>query len=346
MTDANMKYFGGIEGGATQTTMVLLDGGGKLLSETVGPCTNHWLVGMDECLKRLSDLMLDCKQKAGITTIQPITSVGLTLSGGDSEEARNKIRNGLLEQYPGLSQEYDVYCDTVGAIATACENGGMSIISGTGSNCQLLNPDGKLYRCGGWGHMMGDEGGAFWISQYCVKKMYDKEDNFDPCPHDMHFLKQAMEKHFGTSDRMAMLEHLYTKFDKSFFAGLCKEIARGALEEKDPLCIQAFHAAGYALARHVIALSPKIDKKLLDEPGGLHIVCVGSVWKSWELLQPGFKDGMSTGLKQTPIVTQVTLLQLQKSAAYGAAYLGAKCVGYRLPMDFKAGAKIFANIKI
>ena len=48
---------------------------------------------------------------------------GLTLSGGDSEEARNKIRNGLLEQYPGLSQEYDVYCDTVGAIATACENG-------------------------------------------------------------------------------------------------------------------------------------------------------------------------------------------------------------------------------
>ena len=32
---------------------------------------------------------------------------------------------------------------------------------------------------------------------------------------------------FQTSDRMAMLEHLYTKFDKSFFAGLCKEIARG-----------------------------------------------------------------------------------------------------------------------
>ena len=41
---------------------------------------------------------------------------------------------------------------------------------------------------------------------------------------------------------------------------ICCIIYTGALEEKDPLCIQAFHAAGYALARHVIALSPKIDK--------------------------------------------------------------------------------------
>lgn len=63
-----------------------------------------------------------------------------------------------MQRFPLLSEHCHICSDTIGAIATASENGGLVIISGTGSNSFLLNPDGSVGRCGGWSYMLGDEG--------------------------------------------------------------------------------------------------------------------------------------------------------------------------------------------
>ena len=60
----------------------------------------------------------------------------------------------------------------------------------------------------------------------------------------------------------------------------------------DKLCIWLFEEAGRMLGRHIRALSPMVSPSLATAQGGLHVVCVGSVWKSWNLLKDGFLQGI------------------------------------------------------
>ena len=46
------------------------------------------------------------------------------------------------------------------------------------------------------------------------------------------------------------------------------------------------------LGKHILALSNHIGQELKEGEGGLNIVCVGSVWKSWDLLKEGFLEGI------------------------------------------------------
>lgn len=81
----------------------------------------------------------------------------MSLSGCE-EETNNLLVNTLFEEYPDAASDYIVGSDTLGSLRTALSSGGIVLIAGTGSNALLINPDGRTFGCGGWGHVMGDEG--------------------------------------------------------------------------------------------------------------------------------------------------------------------------------------------
>lgn len=248
----------------------------------------------------------------------------------------------MKSRYPTASTNVFVTSDTAGAIATATETGGIVLIAGTGSNCQLINPDNSEYRCGGWGHLLGDEGSAFWITQRAIKTYFDHEDNLHQSPHDTTFVRDTMFKYFKIKERNELLHYIYAKFEKSFIAGMCKELARGAKEENDKLCQQMFTDAGHILAKHVLAVEPEVDQSLIDSPGGLHVVCVGSVWKSWDLMKKGFLNG----LKDARRIKKISLLTLEECGAVGASSLSARSIKFKLPMDYSKNASIFFQTDI
>lgn len=336
MGDNEKSFYGGIEGGATHSKMVIMDETGAILAWSEAQSTNHWLIGIDLCLVRINSMAEEAKRKAGIDVNKPLRALGLSLSGGEQKEGQRKVIEGMRQTFPNVSENYHMCTDTYGAMATACKAGGIVLISGTGSNCQLINPDGSVHGCGGWGHMLGDESSAYWISQKAVKTVFDAMDNLADPPHDITYVKKAMEEFYGITERFGLLDHVYTNFDKSKFAGFCKRLSLGARDDTDPLCIWLFHEAGRLLGKHIVAVSPKIDKTLLEGEGGLRIVCVGSVWKSWDLLREGFLEGLSPPNDSYPNIQHFTLLKLKESSAIGAARLGAKVLNFDLQIDYES----------
>lgn len=69
------------------------------------------------------------------------------------------------------------------------------------------------------------------------------------------------------------------------------------------------------------------------------MVCVGSVWKSWDLIKSGFVDQLHDTTSVT--VDKLTLLVITKCPAIGGVYLAARFANVDFTYTFKENYEIF-----
>ncbi|TRY70954.1 hypothetical protein TCAL_09678 [Tigriopus californicus] len=326
---------GGIEGGATHSMLMLFDGQMKPIAKVEGPETNVCQLGYEDACKRILSLIKKGLAVAGLPEDTKLKSFGMSLSGCEREETNQEVKKAMEDLYPGVP--FVVVSDTQGTLATASEKGGIVLIAGTGSNALLVNPDGTTSRCGGWGHLIGDEGSAFHISLKAVKTYIDHEDNKVPAPYDITYVRNAIMKHFQLKDRFDIIPHCYENFAKAKFAGLCRFIAEGA-EQGDQLSQSFFEENGRQLASHLTAMARHINPELRQAPDGLPVVCIGSVWKSWKFLEKGFITELA---KSRDLIPAIQLLRLKVPAALGACYLGADKADVPLPKSYGDNTEMF-----
>jgi len=333
----NLRLIGGIEGGGTRANVSIINVDNSEVLATVHKegSTNLYHVGMDESCHRLQQLVKDALNKAGLDESITLEALGLSLSGCEVKETIEELKKRIQELYPNLSKKYVVESDTVGTLATASDSG-MVLIAGTGSNALLNNPDGTTGRCGGWGHMLGDEGAAYYVAMRAVKMYLDSVDNMIEPPHDITKVKNAILSYFNIEDHFGILAYAYDNFTKSNFAGLCSKIAEEA-NNGDELSKWLFTENGRWLAKHVIALIPKMSAELLSN--GLPIVSVGSVWKSWTLMEKGFMEELRNNSKGQ--LKCISLIQLKVPMSVGACYLAAKEAKLKINKRYDDNSTIF-----
>lgn len=138
-----------------------------------------------------------------------------------------------------------------------------------------------------------------------------------------------------------MLDHCYAKFQKSFYAKLCQKLSVAASND-DELSQHIFNEAGRQLAKMIAALTPKVDESL-TKAGYLSILCVGSVWLSWELLEKGFMKEIRS--RKIPFGLHLLKLKPNMSMAVGAYLMAADHLKFPMPRDYAEHYEVFHEVK-
>ncbi len=213
---AGARFVLGIDGGATKTLAALLDlRGGTLHLGQAGP-SNEDAVGTRAAVGALleaADAALAC---AGIAAAQLDAAV-IALAGTDTAAVARHVHAARTDRWLVVN-------DVVAAWATATGGQpGIGVISGTGSNVFGVGADGRAWRAGGWGHLLGDEGSGHWFATESIKAaLRDREDSGPATA-----LGDAAVEFFAAPSIEALAARVYSQpLSKSEIAAFAIETAR------------------------------------------------------------------------------------------------------------------------
>lgn len=121
---------------------------------------------------------------------------------------------------------------------------GIIAIAGTGSIAFGRNDEGKTARAGGWGHVFGDEGGAFDLVRQALRAALRQEEGWGAAT----ALREALLKATGAPDMHTLMHWFYTpEFPKARVAAYAKLVDQAA-RDGDAIAREILHASAQALA--------------------------------------------------------------------------------------------------
>jgi len=196
-------------------------------------------------------------------------AAGFCGSAGAARPAERRLLAGLLADQLGPDCLLRVGNDAEVALAGALRSEeGYLLIAGTGSIAVARTRTGVLYRVGGWGHWLGDEGSAFWLALEAIKRgLHAFEGRAEPSG-----LLAAALDFFGLEDAQQLIPLFYGRFDKSAIALFAGEVEKHR-QAGDSLAVALFEEAAAQLAGMVKALTALsgdvISNNTLSWHGGL-----------------------------------------------------------------------------
>ncbi|HTD58431.1 MAG TPA: BadF/BadG/BcrA/BcrD ATPase family protein [Solirubrobacteraceae bacterium] len=311
VADAGARFLMGVDGGATKTLAAVLDLRERTLQLGHGASSNADAVGADAATASLLKATDEAMGRAGIGREQLDAAV-LAIAGTDTDAVASHVR----ESHPGT---WVVVNDVVGAWAAATgAQPGVGAISGTGSNVFGVGHDGRAWRAGGWGHVLGDEGSGYWLAVESIKAALADRERSGP----ETALSAAAVKFFAVESVEALATLVYSKpLTKGQIAAFAIETARVA-HAGDTVARALYERAAAEIGGKVAAVIEQTGL-LGDFPVGL----IGSAFKAGAL----FVGPLTTVVQR--VAPQARVAVVEMTPVGGCLLLAARLAGREQAVD-------------
>lgn len=254
----------GIDGGGTSSRLRAESMSGTTRYEGCAGSTNINSNSLDAVLGTIATLLGEAFA-SGLSP-QSCRAGFIGSAGVDSESGRRTMLDALGQAFrqaaassgsadaramhPVLGAGNDAEPALVGALA---DTEGYLLIAGTGSIAYARAESGASARAGGWGHLLGDEGSAFWIAlQGMARGLRSSEGRDTPTS----VLEAALE-YFGLPDPQALIPLVYARFDKAHIASFAPRVTALAAAG-DPLASAIMEQAATELAALVVSVHRRL----------------------------------------------------------------------------------------
>jgi N-acetylglucosamine kinase-like BadF-type ATPase len=312
----NERCFLGIDGGGTRTRAVLLGGKGREIARAESGPSNVHAVGQAQAQASLQQAAEQVLSRAGLA-MDCLTAIGLGMAGAARPRDREIVEtmvSHLLRPTPGAPAPrviitHDAECALVGGTGRRY---GVVLISGTGAMAYGVNARGEPCRADGWGHLLGDEGSAYWIGRELLRAVTRAHDGRGAPT----TLQAALLSRLSLSDASGMVERVYTAgFGVPQVAGLAPLVSQAAASG-DAVAREILCEAGRLLGNTVSA----VVRGLGMSGEAFEVVLAGGVLRA----ERRVRDAVVAVLQQAAPRAQA--IEPRHDAAFGAALL-ARQVG-------------------
>lgn len=230
-------FYIGIDGGGGSTRFALISEKKEVLGHlTLEKGINYHLYGVESVYETIKEGIEKLLKETKVN-IKDVEGIGASVSGVDSSRPKDvEIFKKIFLRISDF-EKMSISNDALGALWGATGDGnGIIVINGTGSIIYGKN-DEQIERFSGWGYLLDDEGGGYWVATEGVKKILHFRDGLISRP---SFYDDVLN-YFGIKEPPEFVYVYYQEFSKRKIAGAAKiiieaasngdEIAKGIIEE-------------------------------------------------------------------------------------------------------------------